>query len=1072
MADNPNEVEFCSRVIKWQGKNDERKNSQPNERSPKVWLDYYNDVVRDDLKDVKANTLFNVKRDILSKRICPKNKTSALLLHNPFDFNLKKAHQGNEGKGHSGGRSPHNGGRTERKKQINFEDLVWNNELKRYDVKVERADGGQRSKQGEQHKQGKRSGTRRQGANYANCANGTRRSNSCVELDSRAGAISHQRRSGTSQAKDTRLSGAGGLEACQQKNSPVATPAPPVEAPGGRGCVCPGVPPNEYLSGYPSEHPSQHPSANPNERPGAYPTAHPSVYYSADPNSYTSVYPSECHSAYHSGHHRADHIAHQSADPGAFLAAYQRGYHSAQPSTYTSPNYNGAAATYPIAATPNVAHQIEESLKNMILAKSQALKNETMRNNHGENILMVQDEKTGRVKIVANKRIEIGQVIFIEECVLETSILLEHLWETFNSLDNEQRRKLDRICEYMNLGRGHMGGAPTEEVAEADVAAAEELPKPGGNMIDAGAHTTGQGRVISYCRSGEYTHEECSRRMAHGTPTGSQTQNSGEEEKKKLTNGKLVHDLIKFETFTDILKNSFISPKDKTKIMLFQYASLLNHSCFPNASYSYIDINKICFISMRTISRYEEITISLIDELYASIHHRRGKLSEVKNDTCFCNRCSQIVDEERHILCPLCKYSYVRKGGNPKYLENGYHHGGGNVNQWGDVSQSPSLGAFQGGAIQRGQTHKQVMSPHEEKVGTHRGESPSGYASSRKEKVPLQREVTERPYLSPQGGEGITGCYSGRPNKVGGITKKNVKKKEINSEEEPPMRSASKNAKAQSSTYTQKGMSNERIPPWEDTPTGASPPLGQFNMFKFEQGLNIGNLLMLIWDSQNERSEIGSCKFHVNEEAWICDTCGEAVSPCALPIESEENFTKEYNLLRDIISSNQFDSDYTVNTIERSLVYVIGILGEKHWLYASFNYLMADLCFSVCCYSLDNSDWEKYLLKGFNSFQNFLWFIQTRSPHSIHTDLVPLVLKFFLVCIYTCNYRTLYEFARAGFLELIRQKYGPWNIPFMCVYLAFQMCYAHINGTLPICREILLVLANMTRVRIFGELPR
>ncbi|ANQ07381.1 Uncharacterized protein PCOAH_00018200 [Plasmodium coatneyi] len=980
MADNPNEVEFCSRVIKWRGKKDECKNNQRNEKSPKVWLDYYNDIVRDELKDIKANTLFNVKRDMLTKKVYPKSKNSALLLHNPFDFNLKKTHHGNEGKGHSDVRGGHSNVDTERKKNFFFEDFVWNNELRRY-VKLERVDGGQH------RKNGKQSGTPRQGANCG-------RNNSCIGLDNRVGAINHQT-SGTSQKKYTSLSGARGLATFQRGNEPVAI--------------------------------AQHPNDHPNERHGADLSVQQSAYYSAGPNSYTNAFPNEQHGDNYGAHHRGDPIA----DPSAFLAAYQRGYHNAQSSTHTSSNYNAAVVTHPNEPTSDVAHQIGENLKTMILEKSQALKNDTMRNNHGENILMVQDKKTGRAKIVANKRIEIGQVIFIEECVLETSILLENLWDTFNSLDNEQRRKLDKICEYMNLGRENRSGAHTQTALSAGVPAAvaeEELPKLGSTMTE-GGNTP---RVISYCQSGEKMDEKCRRRIAHGVPTGSHIQEIREVKRKKSTNGKFVNDLIKFETFTDVLKNSFISPKDKTKIMLFQYASLLNHSCFPNASYSYIDLNKICFISMRTINRYEEITISLIDELYASIEHRRSKLDEVKNGTCFCNRCSQIIDEERHILCPLCKYSYVRKEIDPKCLKSAYHNKGSNTIQW-------------------------------------------GYTPSTREKVHLQREVTKRLYLSSEGDEVGTTCYSGRHNQMGGITKKNMRKTGRYSEE-PSMRSASKNDEAELSMYSQKGMQNARMTFPDDTHNISEPPVGKFNILKFERGLNIANILMLIWNTQNERKEIGCCRFHNNEDLWICDTCGEEVSSCALPVESEKNFTKEYKLLRDIICRYQFDSEYSVgyilSTIERSLVYIIGILGEKHWLYASFNYLMADLCFSVCCYSSDEANWDRYLLKGFNSFQNFLWFIQTRSPHSIHTDLVPLVLKFFLVCIYTCNYKTLYEFARSGFLELIRQKYGPWNIPFMCLHLSFEMCYEHINRNLPICREILLVMANMIRVRLFGELPR
>ncbi|SOV25545.1 conserved Plasmodium protein, unknown function [Plasmodium sp. DRC-Itaito] len=82
--------------------------------------------------------------------------------------------------------------------------------------------------------------------------------------------------------------------------------------------------------------------------------------------------------------------------------------------------------------------------------------------------------------------------------------------------------------------------------------------------------------------------------------------------------------------------------------------------------------------------------------------------------------------------------------------------------------------------------------------------------------------------------------------------------------------------------------------------------------------------------------------------------------------------------------------------------------------------------------------------------------------------LVPLVLKFFIICIYTGNYNTIYNLVTSGFLELIKQKYGSWDVSYICLQRAFKMCYDHMNNRKPVDRATILTLADIANNNILN----
>ncbi|SOV22468.1 SET domain protein, putative [Plasmodium sp. DRC-Itaito] len=767
-------------------------------------------------------------------------------------------------------------------------------------------------------------------------------------------------------------------------------------------------------------------------------------------------------------------------------------------------------------------------LKKEIIIQSYDIKYKTMQQNYN-NIIIIQDKSNNKTKIVANKKVEVGQILFIEHELLETAILFDDLWETFNMLNEDQKKQIDYIIHlkyYKN---------------EYD------------NIININNKET----VI---KEDKYLEEKKNITYTNYNNTYNHNNNIYKESINNFKNDTFIDKLIKFEKFTDILKNSFISSSNKSKIKLFTHASFLNHSCFPNASYCFIDDKHICLLAMRTINMYDEITISLINELYTSIQYRNEKLNKMKNITCSCNRCLQIIDEERNILCAVCKYSYVSKKINQKYMstimyqqndfkenddknENDTKNESNNNNflkhntlngSKRDVINTPNCknreifdenNLFKYNNTNYKETHlneynhinthkiaKNNIDFHKiegdityidyiNNDGSKRHNTDNIYESQnllfdKKYKIYENKldhekrldEISVEHYI-PHSNKNNHNIYNNKTsfssnknpyefnkNKIDLIIKNNIKKKrpyEKDKIEDPNMINSAKDFLTATSVYNNK-YNNNKYNLYKnnniDIEQNFCSPNNNINSnIKYNSHLSLSiklknNFLHILNVKNAEDEKIGYCKFANNEE-WICAICNNSISKYVMPLKSEYFFILQYNIIKEKINTNNFELPLLINNIEDTLSYIISILGEKHWLYASFNYIIADICFSLYTTNILN---KNYISICFNAFYNFFYFIQIQCPQAIHTDLVPLVLKFFIICIYTGNYNTIYNLVTSGFLELIKQKYGSWDVSYICLQRAFKMCYDHMNNRKPVDRATILTLADIANNNILN----
>ncbi|SCN59492.1 SET domain protein, putative [Plasmodium chabaudi adami] len=983
ILENANEVGFCSRIVKLQGgkyeknsKKDEKKENIVNR--PRKWLDYFNDIVKDELKDTNSN-----KYDIInnnSEIIIPllKNHINCgLLLNNPFDFKLnaknvwyeenkkpiketsKKDRYLNMQKGTflRGNRIKNN--------KITFDDLIWDTKLKKY-VNI-------RNQQ--YHKDVNNLHYAKQAYNELIHEKKKKilkkfNKNNVIEFKGQkqnASLKSHMDLKNTcpnklgSQERDKRIRNNSfwlcGFNNCDRRNKK---------------------------------------SNNKNVQ-----IVETGTYIGGNKNS--------CE-------HNYDHCT----DENMIKKVFERDLST-------------------------IGYEVE----NEIRFQSESIKNVLIKDKY-DNIIMTQDKECGKIKLVANKNIEIGDVIFIEDCFLETSIELDDLWTAFNSLNNEQKTQLNYITEFININKKNK----KKDIDIYHQTKNSILKKPDQNE--------NKNRYISYQdraksdyendyildKPSNFEEREEGNIYKHSFSNIGSSENyvpKMDTEKIKFTriesskadffkrettdDEQYINNLIKFENFTDILKNSFISPKNKNNILLFKKAYFINHSCFPNSSYCFMDNNKICFIAMRKINMYDEISISFINELYASIEYRKKKLSDIKNISCSCNRCLQIIDENRNILCSFCKYVYVKKRVDDQYkkametknellLENEKNKLGGQL-----------VGNF--GINTVGQTPKKT-----ESVDNGNMES---------------KEINDNIYMNKIN-------YSKSPNKRNNLSE-NIQYLNINNY-------ASRNESLKEYKKENEVQANYKLS----------------KVSNLENNINLDSNLLDILNTKNVEEQIGYCKLH-NNNTWKCDRCIENISEYSIPLSSEALFIKEYTIIKEKINNEKCDIESIISKIEKSLLYVIAILGKKHWLYAAFNYLIADLCFSLynnnhidysiynnySCYNVHKKSdvpSKEILLKGFKSFHNFLDFIQINCPYTIHTDLVPLVLKFLIILIYTYNYESFYDFAKSGFLELIKQKYGAWDISYISLLYSFKICCEQINNSGPQNIKILFSLAELAKMNM------
>ncbi|SOV76189.1 SET domain protein, putative [Plasmodium sp. gorilla clade G3] len=812
-------------------------------------------------------------------------------------------------------------------------------------------------------------------------------------------------------------------------------------------------------------------------------------------------------------------------------------------------------------------------LNNEIFNESYDIKYKTIRQNYN-NILIIQDKNNKKAKIVANKKVEVGQILFIEQELLETAILFDDLWETFNMLNEDQKKQINYIIhlkyyknEYDNISNINN----KESVIKEDEYLEDKKNIPYSNDNNTYNHHYNKNNIAN---QNDMVFEEF---------TNNNNNNNNSDKYKEsiyhFRNDTFIDKLKQFEKFTDILKNSFISSSNKSKIKLFKHASFLNHSCFPNASYCFIDNKNICILAMRTINMYDEITISLINELYTSIQYRNEKLNKIKNITCSCNRCLQIIDEERNILCAVCKYSYVSKKINQKYMstiryqpndskenddknENDKKNESYNNNflkyntlngEKKDIMNTPNyknreiydenylykynnntnykethLNKYEYNNISKSNLGKNNIlekiegnitypsnitytnflnnSEGSKRHNTDNINKSQNLLFGTKYKISQNKldhakcfgEISAEHYIPHNNNKSLhnicnnntffsnnENAYEVNKSKIELIIKNNIKKRPYEKDKiEVPNTFNSANALLSTTSLynniynnSNNSNNNNNIKHYEYnnnnnmdieenyclTNNNINSNVTYNSHFPFSIKLK-NNFLHILNVKNVDDEKIGYCKF-VNNEEWICAVCNNSISKYVMPLKSEYFFIIQYNAIKEKINTNNFELPLLINNIEETLSYIISILGEKHWLYASFNYIIADICFSL--YS-SNSLNKNYISTCFNAFYNFFYFIQIQCPQAIHTDLVPLVLKFFIICIYTGNYKTIYNLATSGFLELIKQKYGSWDVSYICLQRAFKMCYEHMNNRKIMDRMTILKLADIANNNILN----
>ncbi|SPJ10175.1 SET domain protein, putative [Plasmodium sp. DRC-Itaito] len=1130
LLENKKEIGFCSCVIKVKEKKGIEENKDINSNNAKVWLEHFNDIMSEDMKNMMNNknrlklhkslNLIN-KLQLCNNRVGCKNIN--VLLNNPFGFDLNKiVHKRIKEKENENNNNNFDDDKvnistelSRNNTKVSYDDYIWNNEMKRYmslkESQIVYQFNGRNSK----------------------------RNKTCFDICN----SSHHNRS----MRDK-------MEILKSENLYIN---------------------NNY---------------DDNNRYNI-------SLRNVNMNNNLSISKKKEESTIFNNNNNKEH-----AKTEAYLKISSN-KKKKQNITYDS-NYENRLNNYNYHDVYINQKEKKDVLNNEIFNESYDIKYKTIQQNYN-NILIIQDKNNKKAKIVANKKVEVGQILFIEHELLETAILFDDLWETFNMLNENQKKQIDYIIhlkyyksEYDNITNINNN----EPVIKEDVYLEEKKYIPYRNDNNIYNHHRNKNIITNenvtvfkeFANNNNNSNSNNSNNNNNNSNSNNSNNNNSNNNnsnnnnsniyKKSINNSRndtFINKLMQFEKFTDVLKNSFISSSNRSKIKLFKHASFLNHSCFPNASYCFIDDKNICLLAMRTINMYDEITISLINELYTSIQYRNEKLNRIKNITCSCNRCLQIIDEERNILCAVCKYSYVSKKINKKYVSRIMYQQkdfkeNDDKNEIDRKNQSHNNNFLKHNTLNRGEIDIMNNTPNYKNKEifdennlykysnttnynkTHLKEyeynnisdlgknniaaeniegniiypSDITYANflnnsenskihntdninksqnllfGMKYKISQNKldhakkldEISIEQYI-PHNNKSIHNIcnnknfcstnenpYEFNKSKIELIIKNNIKKRlyEKDKIEDPNMFNSENALLSATALYNNKNnnkhnnkhnnkysnikncaCNNNNNTDIEENGCLTNNNINLNVIYNSHLPLSIklkNNFLHILNVKNAEDEKIGYCKF-VNNEEWICTICNNSISEYVMPLKSEYFFIIQYNTIKEKINTNNFELPLLISNIEETLSYIISILGEKHWLYASFNYIIADICFSLYT---TNSLNKNYISTCFNAFYNFFYFIQIQCPQAIHTDLVPLVLKFFIICIYTGNYNTIYNLATSGFLELIKQKYGSWDVSYICLQRAFKMCYEHMNNRKIIDRSTILTLADIANNNILN----
>ncbi|KAL8431532.1 hypothetical protein Efla_000578 [Eimeria flavescens] len=482
-------------------------------------------------------------------------------------------------------------------------------------------------------------------------------------------------------------------------------------------------------------------------------------------------------------------------------------------------------------------------------------------------------------------------------------------------------------------------------------------------------------------------------------------------------------DLAKpFKLFFARIKRNAHGVPTQGRWAVYPKAAMVNHSCEPNVTYRNLD-GLLVYFAVRDIRPGDMITMTYVDQLYASAAFRSKRLQEIKCFSCACTRCKNMDEKERRMLCPTCRPVKLKivdpEAGLPtspaseeveeeKQQEEVKKEEKEEEVQSDAYSTQGELDSNKGGgpvpSSEDEQLSEQAASEAESgscamsETGASASESVDAAGSDLGEGVFASDEDTQGCSDSDSASNhGMQdGLSDGEPRKLG--TSSLDLKKKLGSAGSLTLSICTMEASGSKSTEWGPVASDEE-----------------------RSECSLDGVEAAVEPSPSSKPPKGYCQ-RDSDGTWVCYTCMGRFSDSELPIGMEAYFERLYLQLQtrfNLPTTPQWTVD--VGSLIKSIEVV---LGTQHWLYAACNLLLAQLYLGQWAGGMIR---DSIFDRSLQHAEAFISFVESTAREALHVDAAPLIASLLRVLLFNGRWSVFEQWVERGRLEFVKDCLGAWD---------------------------------------------
>ncbi|KAL8452163.1 hypothetical protein Emed_001470 [Eimeria media] len=504
-----------------------------------------------------------------------------------------------------------------------------------------------------------------------------------------------------------------------------------------------------------------------------------------------------------------------------------------------------------------------------------------------------------------------------------------------------------------------------------------------------------------------------------------------------------------FKLFLARLKRNAHGLPTQARWAVYPKAAMVNHSCEPNVTYRNLN-GLLVYFAVRDIAQGDMITMTYIDQLYASAAFRSQRLLDTKCFTCKCSRCESSEEKERRMLCPSCR---------PIKLKI--------VDPAAEVPTTPPSSEAakqeQDKAVVDGQQEAKKEEPTAEEAcaetSAHASDEKSRDEGQLSEDLSDQASNLEDSSSCVMSDKDIASSDSGEA--LGSDLGEGVFASDADTQ-------GCSDCDSASNSGVPDGLSDGELPKFKKSAKSLDKKLGSGPLMLSICPMEASASKSTEWapgSSDEERSEccvsdVDAGLESVKEPAekppkmycqrgadgsWVCYTCMGRFTDDEMPLGMEAYFERLYIQLQNrfnLPNTPQWTVD--VGSLIKSIE---AVLGTQHWLYAACNLLLAQLYLGQWAGGMIR---DSIFDRSLKHAEVFISFVESTTREALHVDSAPLVASLMRVLLFNGRWSVFEEWVAKGRLAIVQDCMGSWDETFVSFSQAHEyLLSCRARGELP-----------------------